>query len=228
MTTATFQIWRGGAQGGEFEGLHDAGVGGHGRARRRPPDSGRAGQRPRRALELQGGQVRIVLGRGERQPAPDVHDAPERARPDRSRSRSSRCARFPPIRDLVTDVSWNFRAKKRIKTFTPRPPDAPRRHVAHAAGRRRTRAGVPEVHRVLPLPGRLPRAARPSACSTEFIGPALPGLRGGARNAPARHGGPHARDLKTAARHRLLQHHEVLHEGLSRRASRSPTTRSSR
>ena len=32
---------------------------------------------------------------------------------------------FPPLRDLVTDVSWNFRVKKRIKKFTPRPPDAP-------------------------------------------------------------------------------------------------------
>jgi succinate dehydrogenase / fumarate reductase iron-sulfur subunit len=30
---------------------------------------------------------------------------------------------FPSIRDLVTDVSWNFRAKKTIKKFTPRPPD---------------------------------------------------------------------------------------------------------
>jgi succinate dehydrogenase iron-sulfur subunit len=31
---------------------------------------------------------------------------------------------FPPIRDLVTDVSWNFKAKKSIKRFKPRPPDA--------------------------------------------------------------------------------------------------------
>src|SRR5215831_3272308 len=31
---------------------------------------------------------------------------------------------FPPIRDLVTDVSWNFRAKKSITRFRPRPPDA--------------------------------------------------------------------------------------------------------
>jgi succinate dehydrogenase / fumarate reductase iron-sulfur subunit len=31
---------------------------------------------------------------------------------------------FPPIRDLVTDVSWNFRVKKQIKKFKPRPPDA--------------------------------------------------------------------------------------------------------
>jgi succinate dehydrogenase / fumarate reductase iron-sulfur subunit len=32
---------------------------------------------------------------------------------------------FPRIKDLVTDVSWNFEVKKRIKAFTPRPPDAP-------------------------------------------------------------------------------------------------------
>ena len=31
---------------------------------------------------------------------------------------------FPPIRDLVTDVSWNFRVKKTIKRFRPRSPDA--------------------------------------------------------------------------------------------------------
>lgn len=32
---------------------------------------------------------------------------------------------FPPIRDLVTDVSWNFEVKKKIKPFKPRTPDAP-------------------------------------------------------------------------------------------------------
>ena len=32
---------------------------------------------------------------------------------------------FPLLKDLVTDVSWNFHAKKRIKPFKPRPPDAP-------------------------------------------------------------------------------------------------------
>jgi succinate dehydrogenase / fumarate reductase iron-sulfur subunit len=32
---------------------------------------------------------------------------------------------FPPIRDLVTDVSWNFEVKKKIKQFKPRKPDAP-------------------------------------------------------------------------------------------------------
>lgn len=31
---------------------------------------------------------------------------------------------FPLLRDLVTDVSWNFEVKKKIRRFTPRPPDA--------------------------------------------------------------------------------------------------------
>ncbi len=32
---------------------------------------------------------------------------------------------FPPMKDLVTDVSWNFSVKQRIKRFKPRAPDAP-------------------------------------------------------------------------------------------------------
>src|SRR5260370_14644070 len=32
---------------------------------------------------------------------------------------------FPLIRDLVTDVSWNFAVKKTIKKFRPRSPDGP-------------------------------------------------------------------------------------------------------
>ena len=31
---------------------------------------------------------------------------------------------FPKIKDLVTDVSWNYRVKERIKPFQPRKPDA--------------------------------------------------------------------------------------------------------
>jgi succinate dehydrogenase / fumarate reductase, iron-sulfur subunit len=31
---------------------------------------------------------------------------------------------FPLVKDLVTDVSWNYRVKKSIKPFKPRPPDA--------------------------------------------------------------------------------------------------------
>jgi succinate dehydrogenase / fumarate reductase, iron-sulfur subunit len=32
---------------------------------------------------------------------------------------------FPPVKDLVTDVSWNYRVKQQIKRFKPRAPDAP-------------------------------------------------------------------------------------------------------
>ena len=32
---------------------------------------------------------------------------------------------FPHVRDLVTDISWNYRVKKKIRRFTPRLPDAP-------------------------------------------------------------------------------------------------------
>jgi succinate dehydrogenase / fumarate reductase iron-sulfur subunit len=32
---------------------------------------------------------------------------------------------FPPIKDLVSDVSWNFRVKQQIKPFKPRAADAP-------------------------------------------------------------------------------------------------------
>ncbi len=32
---------------------------------------------------------------------------------------------FPPVKDLVTDVSWNFKVKQQIKPFTPRAADAP-------------------------------------------------------------------------------------------------------
>ncbi len=32
---------------------------------------------------------------------------------------------FPLIRDLVTDVSWNYEVKKRVRPFRPRAPDAP-------------------------------------------------------------------------------------------------------
>jgi len=32
---------------------------------------------------------------------------------------------FPHMKDLVTDVSWNYEVKRRIPKFTPRVPDAP-------------------------------------------------------------------------------------------------------
>jgi succinate dehydrogenase / fumarate reductase iron-sulfur subunit len=31
---------------------------------------------------------------------------------------------FPPVKDLISDISWNYEVKKRIKKFKPREPDA--------------------------------------------------------------------------------------------------------
>src|SRR6266545_4150161 len=82
-------------------------------------------------------------------------------------------------------------------------------------GRSRPRPGVPQVHRVLSLPERLPRAARPRA-EREIRRPALFRSRRGSRDASF--GWSLAdRVLEGHARPRLLQHHQVLHGGLSRR-----------
>ena len=88
-----------------------------------------------------------------------VHDAHEHASPTDETITVQPLKTFPVIKDLVTDVSWNYAQNKRIPPFKPRPRER-RRHAPDVPGRRRPRAGVPQVHRVLPVPGRLPRAAR--------------------------------------------------------------------
>ena len=112
------------ASGGKLVDYTTSVSDGHGRARCHPSDPGRAGERPRRPLELQGRQVRLLLGRGQRMPklmcmtrlSELPLDKPVSVEPMRA---------FPPIKDLVTDVSWNFRVKQGIKKFKPRAPDAP-------------------------------------------------------------------------------------------------------
>ncbi len=59
--------------------------GGRGRPRRDPPDPGRPRPRPRLPMELQGGQVWIVLGRDQRPAQADVHDPHGRAARGRAR-----------------------------------------------------------------------------------------------------------------------------------------------
>ena len=57
-----------------LQGLRRRGQRGRGRPRRHPPAPGHPGPRPRRPLELQGRQVRLVQRRGQRPAAADVHD----------------------------------------------------------------------------------------------------------------------------------------------------------
>ena len=123
---------------------------------------------------------------------------------------------FPVIRDLVTDVSFNYEKAREMPAFAPPAGRGPGR-VPDAAGRRRALAGVPQVHRVLPLPEHLPRGARPR------------GEQGGVRRAAATSSAPPSSTCtrstprttarssrKSAAGPRLLQHHQVLHRGLPR------------
>ena len=91
---------------------------------------------------------------------------------------------FPHMRDLVTDVSWNYGVKKLIPKFQPRPPDAPDGTWRDCPGGRRSGAGVSKVHRVLSLSGCLPRLARSSHART-IHRPAISGVCGRAGDASA-------------------------------------------
>ena len=214
MPSATFRIWRGvGAEGGFQDYRTDVSEGMVVLdAVHRIQAEQRAGSRV--PVELQGRQVRLLLRGDQRQAAADVHDTAQpaeagRARHRRADARVSADSR-PGLRRLVElpreDGHQAVRAADAGRA---------RRHLADGAARHRSRPGVPEVHRVLPLPGRLSRHPRPPA-DERVHRPALPDVRGGTRDASARHRrpdpGPAAR-----ARDRLLQHHEVLHESVSGR-----------
>ncbi len=67
---------------------------------------------------------------------------------------------FPIIRDLVTDVSYNYQKAKEIPAFKPKPKDV-RRHPPYVPGRHRSGARISQMHRVLPLSKCLPCHPRP-------------------------------------------------------------------
>jgi succinate dehydrogenase / fumarate reductase iron-sulfur subunit len=124
MSTATFRIWRGDASAGDFreykteisEGMvvldavhqiqaHQA----NDLALRWNCKAGKCGSC---SAEINGRPRLMCMTRMNSLPANQaITVEPMRA--------------FPLIKDLVTDVSWNFRAKQGIKPFKPRPPDAP-------------------------------------------------------------------------------------------------------
>ena len=162
--TRTFRVWRGDASGGEFVDYEVADRARHGRARRAPSHPGAPGERPRGALELQGRQVRLVQHGDQRQAEALVHDAHERLRPGRDDHR-------PAAEDVPGDQGPGHRRLLELRAEQAHPavhaaPARRRRQVPDVPGGRRSRAGVPQVHRVLPVPGRLPRAARPRQART--------------------------------------------------------------
>jgi len=120
---ATFRIWRGGPQGGAFqdysteisEGMVvldailriQAGQA-NDMAVRWNCKAGRCGSC---SAEINGSPRLLCMTRLSELPI----DEPVTVEPMRA---------FPVVKDLVTDVSWNFRVKKLIRPFAPRPPDA--------------------------------------------------------------------------------------------------------
>ena len=123
-TTATFRVWRGDSQGGEFrdytsevsegmvvlDAIHDI------QAKQASDLACRwnckAGKCGSCSAEVNGMPKLMCMSRLSDLPL----DQPITIQPIKA---------FPILKDLITDVSWNFEIKKRIKKFKPRPPDAP-------------------------------------------------------------------------------------------------------
>ncbi|GAT83718.1 fumarate reductase [Streptomyces sp. F-3] len=96
---------------------------------------------------------------------------------------------FPVIRDPVTDVGYNYAKALQLRQGPRdpllRPAVRPRsRRAPHVPGGRGPSAGVPQVHRVLPVPGRVPCRPRPRGQQAGVRRPALPDAGRRARHAP--------------------------------------------
>lgn len=123
MKSTTFRVWRGDKNGGGFkEYTTDVDEGMvvldaiHNIQAESAPDLAvrwncKAGKCGSCSAEINGMPRLMCMTRMNELPEGPVTVEPMRA--------------FPSIRDLVTDVSWNFRAKKEIRKFKPRKPDAP-------------------------------------------------------------------------------------------------------
>jgi succinate dehydrogenase / fumarate reductase iron-sulfur subunit len=124
VKTATFRIWRGDAQGGKFQDYSTAVSEGmvvldaiHRIQAEQANDLAcrwncKAGKCGSCSAEVNGLPRLMCMTRLSELPL----EKPVTVEPMKA---------FPSVKDLVTDVSWNFRVKKKIKKFKPRPPDAP-------------------------------------------------------------------------------------------------------
>ncbi len=123
MAKATFQIWRGTAEAGEFRDYGaDVGEGMvvldvvHQIQATQAPDMAvrwncKAGKCGSCSAEINGKPRLMCMTR-----CSDIDlDQPVKIEPMKA---------FPLIKDLVTDVSFNYRAKMKIRPFKPRKPDA--------------------------------------------------------------------------------------------------------
>lgn len=124
MPTATFRIWRGNSENGEFRDYTTEVSQGmvvldavHRIQAEQANDLAvrwncKAGKCGSCSAEINGNPRLMCMTRLNSLPL----DEPVTLQPMKA---------FPLIKDLVTDVSWNYRVKKSIRPFKPRPPDAP-------------------------------------------------------------------------------------------------------
>ena len=122
MAMADFNIWRGDAAGGRFEAYSTEVTAGmvvldavHQLQAESAPDLAirwncKAGKCGSCSAEVNGKPRLMCMTR--------MNEMPEGATISIEPMKT-----FPLIRDLVTDVSWNYRAKKKVKPFKPRKPD---------------------------------------------------------------------------------------------------------
>jgi len=123
MSTATFRIWRGDAQAGSFRDYStEVGAGMvvldavHRIQAEQANDLAvrwncKAGKCGSCSAEINGNPRLMCMTRLSTLPLDrEVTIEPMKA--------------FPHIRDLVTDVSWNYEVKRKVREFKPRPPDA--------------------------------------------------------------------------------------------------------
>ena len=122
MPDAQLKVWRGDASGGEFKDYEQSYEDGmvlldviHGLQATQANDLAvrwncKAGKCGSCSAEVNGMPRLMCMTRMDQLP----EDGPVTVEPIRA---------FPLLRDLVTDVSWNYEVKKRIKPFSPRKPD---------------------------------------------------------------------------------------------------------
>jgi succinate dehydrogenase / fumarate reductase iron-sulfur subunit len=124
VARATFRIWRGDAKGGQFQDYQAEVSEGmvvldavHQIQATQANDLAcrwncKAGKCGSCSAEINGVPRLMCMTRLDQVPL----DAPVTVEPMQT---------FPLVKDLVTDVSWNYRVKKKITPFRPRKPDAP-------------------------------------------------------------------------------------------------------
>jgi succinate dehydrogenase / fumarate reductase iron-sulfur subunit len=119
---------------------------------------------------------------------------------------------FPLIKDLVTDVSWNFRVKKGLKKFKPRPPMRPTarggwRSATSIASRNSASASSASCARTSATCCAITTSTRSSSARASSSTPAQLEMHPlDTDDRPRRSEGQE--------QHRLLQHHQVLHQGV--------------